>query len=302
MDICLAFLKLIPKQAPTMKDTLDQLVVTKASGEKVLFSVGKLRLSLLKSGADEEQADEVIRQLVPELTPGISTKKIYRKAFAILKRISSTAAARYSLKQGIMELGPSGFPFEKFVAEILRAQGYLTEIGVFIDGHCVRHEIDVLAVKDGRRVMIECKYHNLKRNKSDVKIPMYIHSRFKDVEKVWPSENEFEIRFHEVWVMTNTRFTEDAIRFASCMQMKLIGWDYPHKGGLKDIVDSYRLYPLTTLTTLTKAEKQRLLDLKIVLCSELLHHEDLLHRAGLNEERAKRVMKEVEDLCNGRYA
>ncbi|PVY42280.1 restriction endonuclease [Pontibacter virosus] len=285
-----------------MKDTLDHLVVTKASGEKVLFSVGKLRLSLLKSGADEQQANEVIRQLEPELTPGISTKKIYRKAFAILKRISSTAAARYSLKQGIMQLGPSGFPFEKFVAEILRAQGYTTEIGVFIDGHCVRHEIDVIALKDGKRVMIECKYHNLHRNKSDVKIPMYIRSRFKDVEKVWPSEHEFEIRFHEVWVMTNTRFTDDAMRFASCMQMKLIGWDYPQKGGIKDMVDSFHLYPLTCLTTLSNSEKQRLLDLKVVLCSELLHHEELLHQVGLRDDRAKRVMKEVEELCNGSFS
>lgn len=284
-----------------MKDTLDHLVVTKASGEKVLFSVGKLRLSLLKSGADEQLADEVIRQLGPELTQGISTKKIYRKAFGILKRLSNTAAARYSLKQGIMQLGPSGYPFEKFVAELLRAQGYMTEIGVFVDGHCVRHEIDVLAVKNGKRVMIECKYHNLHRNKSDVKIPMYILSRFKDVEKIWPSENEFEIRFHEVWVMTNTRFTEDAIRFASCMQMKLIGWDYPHKGGLKDIVDSFRLYPLTCLTTLTNAEKQRLLDLKIVMCSELLHQEEFLQQIGLRDDRSKRVLKEVEALCNNMY-
>jgi hypothetical protein len=281
-----------------MADPIDQLVVTKATGEKVLFSVGKLRLSLRKSGADEHQADEVLRQLHSKLYEGISTKKIYRMAFGILKRLSNTAAARYSLKQGIMQLGPSGFPFEKFVAEILRAQGYTTEIGVFIDGHCVRHEIDVLAVKDGKRVMIECKYHNLHRNKSDVKIPMYIHSRFKDVEKVWPSENEFEIRFHEVWVMTNTRFTDDAIRYASCMQMKLIGWDYPSKGGLKDMVDSFHLYPLTCLTTLTNAEKQRLLDMRIVLCSELLHDEKLLHKVGLREDRAGRVMKEVENLCN----
>jgi Holliday junction resolvase len=285
-----------------MADTLDQLVVTKASGEKVLFSVGKLRNSLRKSGADERQADEVLRQLQPMLHPGISTKKIYRMAFGILKRLSSTAAARYSLKQGIMQLGPSGFPFEKFVAELLRAQGYATDIGVFVDGHCVRHEIDVLAVKDGKRVMIECKYHNLHRNKSDVKIPMYIHSRFKDVEKVWPSENEYEIRFHEVWVMTNTRFTDDAMRYASCMQMRLIGWDYPSKGGLKDMVDSYHLYPITCLTTLTNAEKQRLLDEKIVMCHELLHNADMMQRAGIRDERTDRVMREVENLCQNSHA
>jgi Holliday junction resolvase-like predicted endonuclease len=281
-----------------MANPMDQLVVTKASGEKVLFSVGKLRLSLRKSGADERQVEEVLRQLEPKLFEGISTKKIYRFAFGILKKLSNAVAARYSLKQGIMQLGPSGFPFEKFVAELLRAQGYTTEIGVFVEGHCVRHEIDVIAVKDGKRAMIECKYHNLHRNKSDVKIPMYIHSRFKDVEKVWPSEHEFEIRFHAVWVMTNTRFTDDAIRYASCMQMKLIGWDYPSKGGIKDLVDSYHLYPLTCLTTLTQSEKQKLLDMRIVLSSELLHQEALLHRVGVRDKRLQLVLQEVTNLCN----
>ncbi|MDX5418082.1 MAG: restriction endonuclease [Hymenobacteraceae bacterium] len=280
-----------------MAEPLDELIVTKASGEKVLFSVGKLRLSLLKSGADENLIKQVLKQLEPMLYEGITTKKIYKHAFAILKKLSKKTAARYSLKQGIMQLGPSGFPFEKFVAELLTAQGYVTEIGVFVDGHCVRHEIDVIAVKEGRRFMIECKYHNLHHNKSDVKIPMYIHSRFKDVEKVWPSEKEFEIRFHDVWVMTNTRFTDDAKRYAACMNMRLIGWDYPAKGGLKDMVDSYHLYPLTCLTTLTKSEKQKLLDLKVVLCSELLQNEALLHRVGVRDNRLQNALNEVEALC-----
>lgn len=280
-----------------MTNNLDQLVVTKASGEKALFSVGKLRTSLRRSGADEAQIDAVLQKLQPDLHAGISTKKIYRRALNLLKQLSTTVAARYSLKQGIMQLGPSGFPFEKFVAALLRAQGYTTQIGVFVDGRCVRHEIDVVAAKNGKRAMIECKFHNLHRNKSDVKVPMYIRSRFKDVERVWLSEHEYEIRFHEVWVMTNTRFTEDAIRFASCMHMRLIGWDYPLNGGLKDLTDSYHLYPLTCLTTLTKKEKQRLLDMKIVLCSELLHNPALLREAGISEERSRRVMKEIDMLC-----
>lgn len=280
-----------------MADPIDKLIVTKADGEKVLFSVGKLRLSLRKSGADETLIQEVLKQLEPMLYEGITTKKIYKHAFAILKKLSKTTAARYSLKKGIMELGPSGFPFEKFVAELLNAQGYVTEIGVFVDGHCVRHEIDVIATKDGRRTMIECKYHNLHHNKSDVKIPMYIHSRFKDVEKVWPSEKEFEIRFHEVWVMTNTRFTDDAKRYAACMNMRLVGWDFPSKSGLKDMVDSYHLYPITCLTSLTQSEKQRLLDQKIVMCKELLHNEAMLHKVGIRDNRLAGALSEVESLC-----
>lgn len=280
-----------------MADKMQQLVVTKASGEKVLFSAGKLMLSLRKSGASEEMIQEVLKQLEPQLYTGIPTKKIYKHAFSILKTLSKSTAARYSLKQGIMNLGPSGFPFEKFVAELLKVQGYTTEIGVFIDGQCVRHEIDVVAYKDGKRFMIECKYHNLHHNKTDVKVPMYIQSRFKDVEKVWPSENEFEIRFHQGWVVTNTRFTDDAIRFAACINLHLVGWDYPYKNGIKDMVDSFALYPLTCLTTLNHSEKQSLLDMKVVLCKELLQNEALLLKSGVQKDHLQSVLNEVKSLC-----
>jgi hypothetical protein len=154
-----------------------------------------------------------------------------------------------------------------------------------------------VAAKDGNRIMIECKYHNMHHNKSDVKIPMYIHSRFRDVEKVWPSEHEFEIRFHQVWVVTNTRFTEDAVKYAACSNMKLIGWDYPYKGGIKDMVDTFELYPITCLTTLTNHEKRQLLEMKVVLCKELHRNGELLKQAGVRENRLSSVLLEVGNLC-----
>lgn len=276
---------------------MDQLIVTKASGEKADFSVHKLTDSLRKSGAGNAVVEEVLHQLRPMLYKGISTKKIYRHAYIILKRLSKPSAARYSLKKGIMQLGPTGFPFEKFVSELLKAQGYTTEIGVFVDGQCVQHEIDVIAFKEGKRFMIECKYHNQHLTKSNVRIPMYIHSRFKDVEMDPDATEGSDVRFHQGWVITNTRFTDDAIRYAACMNIHLVGWDFPVKAGLKDMVDSFGLYPLTCLTTLSKVEKQRLLDNKIVLCKELLHNTKLLQNAAVKAKHQQSVLNEVENLC-----
>ncbi|MCJ8163391.1 restriction endonuclease [Pontibacter sp. E15-1] len=278
---------------------MNQLTVTKASGEKAPFSVEKLKTSLRRSGAAEAVIQDVLQELEPTLYEGISTKKIYKNAYAILKKESKPSAARYSLKKGIMQLGPSGFPFEKFVAELLKAQGYTTEIGIFVAGQCVQHEIDVIAARDGKRYMIECKYHNQHTTKSNVRIPMYIRSRFKDVEMEPGSGQGEVVRFHQAWVVTNTRFTDDAIRYATCMRLHLIGWDFPTKAGLKDMVDSYGLYPLTCLTTLSKAEKQELLDMRIVLCKELRHNKKPLARAGVKESHQQGVLDEVENLCGG---
>ena len=100
------------------------ILVTKASGDKIPFIEDKLRNSLIRSGANEKQINEIFNEVSSQLYEGISTKKIYRLAFNKLKDRSKHLAARYHLKQGIMELGPSGYPFERFIGEILKQQGY----------------------------------------------------------------------------------------------------------------------------------------------------------------------------------
>ncbi|HET6990550.1 MAG TPA: PD-(D/E)XK nuclease superfamily protein, partial [Bacteroidia bacterium] len=157
-----------------------EFIITKASGEKVPFSFQKLMKSLMRAGAGKKQALEIANEVEGKIYSGIETKKIYGIAFGLLRGRSRHLAARYHLKAGIMELGPSGFPFEKYVGEILKHLGYSVKIGQTIQGHCVTHEVDVIAEKGEQRFMIECKYHNSPGIVCDVKIPLYIQARFKE--------------------------------------------------------------------------------------------------------------------------
>ncbi len=273
------------------------LFITKASGETAKFSEEKLSTSLERAGASEVQIADIMDEIAPKLYEGISTKKIYRLAFSLLKESSRHLAAKYHLKRAIMELGPSGYPFEKFIGEILRFQGYDVQVGVIVTGQCVQHEIDVIARLDHRQLMIECKYHNQPGTFSDVKIPLYIQARFKDVEAQWLKSPNEGSKSYQGWVVTNTRFSADAIQYGTCAGLKLLGWDYPVKGSLKDQIDTLGLYPVTCLTSLTKTEKQRLLDRKIVLCKELLNNEKLLEQTGVKSSRIAIVLQETHQLC-----
>ncbi|MBI1767154.1 MAG: restriction endonuclease [Bacteroidetes bacterium] len=275
----------------------NQILVTKASGEKVPFSLVKLQQSLKRSGADDNAIEEVIDELKPYLRDGISTKKIYTHAFNILKKTSRAHAARYSLKQAVMELGPSGFPFEKFISEILRSQGFAVQVGVFVEGHCVKHEIDVVAEKGDQHFMVECKFHNTQGIKCDVKIPLYIQARFQDVEKHWLTMPGHNTKFHQGWVVTNTKFTADAIQYGTCAGLHLLGWDYPKKGSLNELIDLSGLHPITCMTTLTKLEKQDLLEKRIVLCKEICSQPDLLDALEITPLRKERILKEGCELC-----
>jgi hypothetical protein len=273
------------------------LSITKASGEKSRFSEKKLRDSLHRSGATEEQIEHITQEVSKRLFEGISTKAIYKLAFTLLKENSRHLAARYHLKQAIMELGPSGFPFEKYVAEILNRQGYQTKVGEIVQGQCVSHEIDVIAEKEDQVYMVECKYHNQRGIFCDVKIPLYIQSRFKDVELQWIKLHGHTTKFYKGWVFTNTKFSADAVQYGKCAGLNLIGWDYPLKGSLRQQIDTLGLYPITCLTSLTKTEKEKLLERNVVLCAEIRNNERLLDLIGIKPSRIFTIMHEAEQLC-----
>lgn len=275
----------------------DKITIIKATGEKVLFNKDKLKSSLRRSGASDVVIQQVIDKVEVSLYDGISTKEIYKTAFALLRKSSRSTAARYKLKKAIFELGPTGFPFEKFVGAILSYEGFKTRVGVIVKGHCVNHEVDVVAEKDNLHFMVECKFHSDQSRHCNVKIPLYIQSRFIDVEKQWSKKDGHDTKFHQGWVVTNTRFTSDAIQYGNCMGLMLLSWDYPKKGSLKERIDQSGLHPVTCLTTLTKHEKQQLLDKEIVLCMDLCNNPELLNSIHISAKRQNNILHEAHELC-----
>ena len=276
----------------------EDILIKKASGKEEYFSFQKLRNSLIKSNATFDEAEDIVQSLKGQIHQGISTKKIYSMAFRLLKKQSNDNASRYYLKKGIMELGPSGFPFEKYIAELFKAEGYATENGVILQGNCVTHEIDVICRKEDTIMLMECKYKNIGGISVDVKVPLYIHSRFQDIV-----EHGKIFEFHKNfkgWIVTNSRFTEDALKFGKCRGINLLGWDYPKTKSLKDIIDETGLYPITCLASLTQVEKNAFLERGVVLARDICKNRRIFERLGTKTTRIEAIMKESEKLC-GKY-
>jgi len=273
------------------------VLIKKYSGEYQAFDVKKLINSLRRSKANENLIQDIAYKVQEEIEDGMTTKKIYQMAFKMLKGKSRVSASKYKLKKALMELGPSGFPFEKLVGKLFAHEGYTIKVGVIVQGNCVQHEIDVIAQKEEKHYMIECKYHSDQGRFCNVKIPLYIHSRFLDVEKQWEHQKGHETKSHQGGVYTNTRFTTDAIQYGKCVGLLLTSWDYPIGNGLKDRIDKSGLHPLTALTTITKAEKTKLLDKDIVLCKELHENPALLEQIGIDKKRHKKILEDSEALC-----
>ncbi len=285
-------------QGVKQKMTQEPIHIVKASGEKVEFSEDKLRNSLHRSGAESPIVNEIVEQVKDELYQGISTKEIYNRAFALLKKKKSYLASKYKLKKAIYELGPTGFPFERFVGAILKYSGYETEVGKIVQGTCVKHEIDVVAHKANETNIIECKFHGEQGLNCNVKIPLYIQSRYKDVQAHWNSNSKKATVLTKGWVVTNTRFTKDALDYGKCIGLYLLSWDYPKNQSLKDRIDRLGLYPITVSTLLTSREKQFLLSRDVVLCRALLQDKFYLDHLGISDIRKEKILNEISSLCN----
>lgn len=270
--------------------------VRKNSGELADFDLNKLRDALSRSGAGEALIEKVITRVQSSLYDGIPTRKIYQIAYGILRKLSYRSAGRYRLKKAILELGPTGFPFEQFVARLLESKGYSVRVGQTIQGKCVSHEVDVVAIKGKQQLMVECKFHHDNRSKSDVKVPLYINSRFQDVEAGWKMIPGNRNLTFKGMVVTNSRFTEDAIAYSKCSGLTLVSWDYPPHDCLKDWIDESGFHPLTSLQNLTKDEKQKLLEQRIVLCREIHNNPNVLTTIVADTRRLKLVLKEVEEI------
>ncbi len=272
-------------------------LIKKASGELQPFSSSKLENSLRRAGAENELIQEIVKDIQSWLTEGMTTRNIYARAFMLLRRKKRSLAARYSLKNAIMQLGPTGFPFEQFIGQVFKQQGFDVLVGQEINGKCVTHEVDVIATANGTQRLVECKYYNSQDKFASVQVPLYIRSRVDDIIKMRKSMPEFKDLSFEGWIVTNTRFTSDALSFGTCSGLNLLSWNHPQENGLKDLIEQFGVFPITTLTLLTKAEKQILIDKDIVHCRQLLQHPEILNSLDLKDDKRRKIMEEVSDLC-----
>ena len=235
-----------------------------------------------------------------EIVEGMTTTDLYRHAFELLRKIARPVAARYSMKRAIADLGPNGFPFEKFIAEIFKSEGYEAVTDQVVQGHCVKHEVDVVAWKGDELVMVEAKFHNEPGIKSDLKVALYVKARYDDLMDQVFFYGGKERKITSFQLFTNTKFTETAIEYAACKGLALVGWNYPPQGNLEDLVAESGLHPLTSLTTLSQSEKRSLLDAGFVMCKQIgalaRSGADLLSY-GIPKDKVPELLAEIEHLC-----
>ncbi|MDP3995812.1 MAG: hypothetical protein Q8P74_01005 [bacterium] len=248
------------------------LYVVNSRGEKELFSVGKVLNSARRVGASMELAREISETLSGEVFSGMETSAIFKRIRQLLSKDAPRSALRFSLKQGMRKLGPTGFPFEKYIGEVMERYGFKVKTNQFLSGFCLKnYEIDFVAEKEGLVYVGECKYRNLPGDRVDSGDVLKNHARFLDIQK----GPHFKLKKYQgfkikTMMVTNTKFTDRAKNYSQCTGIELLGWRHPKDKGLEYLVEKEKLYPITILPSLRGCLKDILVSEKMMLVKDVL--------------------------------
>lgn len=270
--------------------------VIKANGEAEEFAAQKVRASLKRIDVPPAVQDRIMKTVENQIRDRITTKKLYRIVFRELRKLKAGFAGKYNLKRALIELGPSGYPFEKYIGRLWESSGFTVEVGTIVEGKCVTHEVDVRAEKNGLLHFVECKHHGSQKNFCTIRNPLYFYARFLDLRDKQSKARVGSLKC-EGYLVTNTRFTTEAMLYGNCVGLQLVSWDHPPKNCLRDRIERAGLHPVTSLATLSKSQKRALIDRGIVLCMDICKSPDVLLEIGINSQKAKRVLDEGAAVC-----
>lgn len=246
--------------------------VMKFDGSKQPFDKNKVYNTCMRMNATPQQAQDVANKVAAKVYEGIPTKKVLQLIFTFLKEHRPEVEHRIDLREAI-SLMRSKPDFERFIQLLLQAEGYDVDPNQIISGRCVEHEIDAIAKKGGGKneetVYVEVKHHVQSHTFTGVGVFLEARATYEDLnEGHKDGKNNYD--FTRVLVITNTKMSEHALRYADCRNISHIGWRDPPERGLEEIVVQYGFYPVTLLRGISENFVARLGDAGIVLLKQLV--------------------------------
>ena len=266
-----------------------EIYVINLRGEKEPFSFQKVYRSARNAGASKEVALKIAKEIEKEAFDGISTSQIFDKVFKLLLKESPQSAIKFNLKKAMEKLGPTGFPFEKFVAKIFEFEGFEVKTNQIVPGFCVNYEIDFLAKKENLIYIGECKFRQEPGGRVDLKSALANYARFLDIEKGKFLNSKMK---YKSILVTNTKFTTEAIKYLECVGVELLGWKCPKRKGLEFLIEKNKLYPITILPSVNHFVAKELILQGIVLVKDIFEEKF----AKIKISAKEKILKEGEIL------
>ena len=276
---------------------MDNLNVINSRQKNQVFSAEKIYESCVRSGASEEVAHEIAEEIKGRIYPEITTAEIATLVKDLLAKKCKKASIKFSLKEAMRRLGPTGFNFEKYIASVFLENNFSVKINQIVPGFCISsYEIDFLAKKEDFEYIGECKYRADSGKRVDLKVALYNNARFLDISK----SPVFKATKIKSILVTNTKFTTKAVQYSECSNVDLLGWRYPKNNGLEKLIEKSNLYPITILPSFKNNFKNIFAEKQIMLAKDLLNKspKQTSEKTGVSIGEINQLIEEANILLN----
>ena len=270
------------------------ILVTKADGAKQFFDREKIVKTCLRMGADKRTAYEVAERVERRLYDGISTAKILQLIFLFMRRGQTNVSRFYDLRKGLSLMAPKP-EFEVFIQILLAHNGFEVNSNQILAGHCGEHEVDAIVKKDGVTYFVEAKHHFAYHALTGLDESRIARALLEDVTEAYDL-GKISQRIDRAMIVTNTKYSEHAVRYGRCRNILQIGWNTPADLSLQNMVEQTNLYPLSCLRDLKKDIRNQLVDSGIVVLKQISEEDPavLARKTGLTWQVLERIREQAE--------
>lgn len=269
------------------------IFVTKANGSKQPFDKEKIIKTCMRMGVDREIAIQIEKQVERRLFEGITTRKILQIIFTLMHRRKPAVRHLFDLRRGISLMEPKP-EFEAFIRVLLEHDGFQVKPNTILKGLCGEHEVDGIAIKDNVVYFVEVKHHNNYHALTGLDESRIARAILEDVADSY-ARGSHELKIDRAIIVTNTRFSDHALIYGACRNILQVGWASPRGFGLRDMIEKYKLYPLSCLRGVTVETRLLLVEAGIVLIKQLNEQDSsyIERKTGLPQQTVLSMMEKA---------
>ncbi len=272
--------------------------VTKADGSRQLFDGKKVIRTCLRMGASEDIAYAVAKNVERRLYDGIPTKQILQMIFRYMRKYKPGVGHLFDLRKGL-SLMSSKPEFELFVQILLANYGFEVSPNRILRGKCVGHEIDAIAKKNGITYFVEAKHHSSYHALTGLDESRIARAVLEDVTEGY-ALGDTDLKIDHAMIVTNTRYSDHAIKYGKCRDILQIGWSSPENLSLQKIIEEKKVYPLSCLRGLKYDARLKLVNSGIILIRQLLNEDPLVieRKTGLPRDFIRDLIEKAKSIAN----
>jgi hypothetical protein len=276
-------------------------MVTKADSSRQQFDRNKIVVTCMRMGATKQDAEEIAGKIESRVYDGMPTAKVLQMIFQFIHKYKPQASRLYDLRRGLSWMN-SKPEFEKFVQILLANIGFEVVPNKILKGKCIEHEVDAIARKDGVTYFVEAKHHYNYHAFTGLDESRIARAVLEDVSEGF-NLGLTDLKIDEAMIVTNTKYSEQAMQYGICRNILQIGWSTPADLGLRDIILEKSLYPLSCIRGLKTDVRLQLVDSGIILINQLVAEEteEIARRTRLPQEFIRNIKSKIESTESSRH-